>query len=61
VEPEGRRDQTIRDLKAANDELLAERRQLMDTVESLKAGHRQLEETLDQVNELEHKLGERED
>jgi prefoldin subunit 5 len=48
-------------LKAANDELLAERRQLMDTVESLKAGHRQLEETLDQVNELEHKLGERED
>jgi hypothetical protein len=45
--------------------LLAERRQLMETVESLqeqnKASHKNLEESLDRVNELEFKVNERDD
>jgi len=65
VEPENKKDQIIRDLRTTNDELLAERRQLMETVESLqeqnKAGHKNLEESLDRVNELEFKVNERDD
>lgn len=33
INQDAKKDQTIRDLRAANDELLAERRNLMDTVE----------------------------
>lgn len=36
AEPESKKDQTIRDLRAANDELLQERRTLMDAVDNLE-------------------------
>jgi hypothetical protein len=34
--PESKKDQTIRDLRSANDELLSERRQLMEDVDNLE-------------------------
>jgi hypothetical protein len=50
----------MRDLRAANEELLSERRQLMEAIDSLeeqnKISHKNLEEALDRVNDLERKV-----
>lgn len=50
----------MRDLRAANEELLSERRQLMEAIDNLeeknKISHKNLEESLDRVNDLERKL-----
>lgn len=65
IDPEQKKDQTIRDLRGANEELLAERRQLMEAIDNLeeqnKTSHRNLEQTLDRVNDLERKLDEKTD
>jgi putative cell wall-binding protein len=50
----------MRDLRAANEELLSERRQLMEAIDSLeeqnKISHKNLEEALERVNDLERKV-----
>ena len=50
----------MRDLRAANEEHLSERRQLMEAIDSLeeqnKISHKNLEEALDRVNDLERKV-----
>ena len=57
------RDQTIVDLRRANDDLLKERRQLMEAVdqleESSKVSHKSLEEALERVGEYDRKLNDK--
>lgn len=57
------RDQTIVDLRRANDDLLKERRQLMEAVEQLeessKVSHKSLEEALERVGEYDRKLNDK--
>jgi hypothetical protein len=60
-----KKDAVIRELRGSNEELMAERRQLTEDVialeDQVKASHKNLEEALDRVNELERKLVDKAD